>query len=171
MSTHPQNHSRSASHSTPSAAAFFYLICLLLMPFILAGYVLWIIHSFTGRKSSVSRTAQGPLSARWFQHQIGTRADDAASRLLMVLPGVSTLALRLVFGPQLLAHRLSGYVPAAFRYPFEGEVTLQNQASARQTIYDSVVERHLAPGTQFVILGAGFDTRLPAARSAAGPLL
>jgi methyltransferase (TIGR00027 family) len=77
----------------------------------------------------------------------------------MVLPGISPLAVWLVFGPLLAASRLSGYVPPAFRYPFEGEVTLQNQASARQTFYDSAVDRYLTNGAQFVILGAGFDTR------------
>jgi methyltransferase (TIGR00027 family) len=59
----------------------------------------------------------------------------------------------------LLAHRLSGYVPKTFRYPFEGDITVRNQASARQTFYDSVVDRYFADIPQFVILGAGFDTR------------
>jgi methyltransferase (TIGR00027 family) len=77
----------------------------------------------------------------------------------MVLPGISPLAVQLVFGPMLLAHRLSGYVPPAFRYPFQGDITLRNQASARQTFYDSVVDRYLPDVAQFVILGAGFDTR------------
>jgi len=137
----------------------FFLICLLLLPVTVAGYVLWIARAYAGRASGVSRTAQGPLSARWFQHRLGVRRDEPAHRLLMVLPGVSPLAVRLVFGPMLLAHRLSGYVPQAFRYPFDGEITLQNQASARQTFYDSVVDRYLTGVPQFVILGAGFDTR------------
>jgi methyltransferase (TIGR00027 family) len=77
----------------------------------------------------------------------------------MVLPGVSPLAVWLLFGPMLFAHRLSGYVPPAFRYPFQGDITLRNQASARQTFYDSAVDRYLPYVGQFVILGAGFDTR------------
>jgi len=47
----------------------------------------------------------------------------------------------------------------AFRYPFEGEVPMQYLASARQTFFDAVVDRYLANTPQFVILGAGFDTR------------
>lgn len=62
-------------------------------------------------------------------------------------------------GPTLLAHRLTGYMPKAFRYPFEGEVPVQYQASARQTFFDNVVDRYLSDIKQFVILGAGFDTR------------
>jgi methyltransferase (TIGR00027 family) len=59
----------------------------------------------------------------------------------------------------LLAHRLTGYVPKAFRYPFEGDIPPQYEASARMTFFDAVVERYLASIDQFVILGAGFDTR------------
>ncbi|HEX8437139.1 SAM-dependent methyltransferase [Archangium sp.] len=150
---------QAVSRRGPLTAITFYFVCLLLFPAILVGYVLWISKTYAGRTSGVSGTAQGPLSARWFQHRLGTRRDEPAHRLLMVLPGVSPLAVRLVFGPMLLAHRLSGYVPRAFRYPFEGDVSLQNQASARQTFYDSVVDRYLADVAQVVILGAGFDTR------------
>jgi methyltransferase (TIGR00027 family) len=143
----------------PIAAMIFYIVCVLLSPAMLVGYVLWVGKIYAGRTSGVSGTAQGPLSARWFQHQLGARRDEPAHRLLMVLPGVSPLAVQLVFGPLLLANLLSGYVPQAFRYPFEGRVSLRNQASARQTFYDSAVDRYLASVAQFVILGAGFDTR------------
>lgn len=143
----------------PIPATIFYVVCLLLSPAMLVGYVLWVAKIYLGRTSGVTGTAQGPLSARWFQHRLGTRYDEPAHRLLMALPGVSPLAVWLVFGPMLLAYRLSGYVPEAFRYPFKGDVSLQNQASARQTNYDSVVDRYLVGVTQFVILGAGFDTR------------
>ena len=43
----------------------------------------------------------------------------------MALLGVSPLGVRLFTGPLLLAHRLSGYVPEAFRYPYEGEVPME----------------------------------------------
>ncbi len=150
---------QTASMHNPIAAVIFYIINIILFPLILVGYVLWVGKAYAGRKSSVSGTAQGPLSARWFQHHLGIRQDDAANRLMMLLPSVSPLAVWLVFGPMLLAHRLSGYVPMAFRYPFEGNISIQNQVSARQTFYDSVVNRYLPDLPQFVILGAGFDTR------------
>lgn len=148
-----------AAPRRPAAAAGYYSVCTFLLPVLLVGYALWVSKLLAGRKSGVSASAQGPLSARWFQHELGTRVDVPAHQLLMVLPGISPLAVRLVFGPMLLAHRLSGYVPPTFRYPFDGEVTLRNQAAARQTLYDSVVERYLPTITQFVNLGAGFDTR------------
>jgi len=38
------------------------------------------------------------------------------------------LGLRLVSDPTLLAHRVSGYVPKAFRYPFKGDVPRSGDA-------------------------------------------
>lgn len=151
---------RAASSNNPVGAAVFYLISILLSPVSALGYVVFVSYLFlAGRTPGVSTTAQGPLSARWFQHYFGVRKDEAAYRLLTALPKFSPLGWYLVAGPTLLAHHLTGYVPKAFRYPFEGEVPVQYQASARQTFFDDVVERYLVDIHQFVILGAGFDTR------------
>ena len=141
-------------------AVIFYIINVVLFPVSLTGYTIWFGKGLlTGRGSGVSGTAQGPLSARVFQHMLGTREDQPASRLMMVLPAVPAAGVRLFAAPLLCAHRLTGYVPKAFRYPFEGEILPQHQASARVTFFDGVVERSIPGLTQFVILGAGFDTR------------
>jgi methyltransferase (TIGR00027 family) len=142
------------------AATVFYILSVLLFPVTLIGYVIWVGKGiFTGHASGVSATAQGPLSARWFEHNLGTRQDEPANRLMMILPGVPPLGVRLVAGPTLLAHRVTGYVPKAFRYPFEGDLPRQYEASARMEFFDNAVDRYLDHTTQFVILGAGFDTR------------
>lgn len=142
------------------ATAVFYLVNALLFPFTLIGYGLWLARiAMVGRASGASTSAQGPLSARAAMHMLGLRRDEAAHRLLLALPSSSGPGLRLATGPVLLAHRLTGYVPRAFRYPFDGEVPPQAEASARVTFVDAAVERYLATIDQFVILGAGFDTR------------
>lgn len=143
------------------AAAVFYILNILLSPVTLIGYVIWVGKCIlSGRASGVSATAQGPLSARWFQHKLGTREDEPAHRLLLALPDISPLGVYLVAGPVLLAHRLTGYVPRAYRYPFEGDIPKQYEASARVAFFDAAVEGYLAEVDQFVILGAGFDTRV-----------
>jgi methyltransferase (TIGR00027 family) len=154
-----KNNQKKVPASNPLAAAVFFLILIPLLPVFLLGYVIWVARFAAGRKSSASATAQAPLFARWVQHQLGARPDDAASRLWRVAPGAPALAWRLVAGPLLLAHRVTGYVLKTFRYPFEGEITIQNQGAARQTFYDRVVQQYLPERAQFVILGAGFDTR------------
>ena len=142
------------------AAAVYCFLGVLLFPVTLTGYVIWAGGALlAGRGSGVSGTAQGPLSARFFEHKLGTRQDDPAYRLMMALPNVPPVGLRLFVWPMLLAHRVTGYVPKAFRYPFEGDIAPQYEASARMTFLDAAVDRYLASIPQFVILGAGFDTR------------
>lgn len=143
----------------PSAATVYKILTFLLFPITAVGYVIWVGKLFSARGSGVSTSAQGPLSARWTQHNMGVRKDEAANRLLLVAPGISPLAVHVTSGPMLLAGRATGYVPPMFRYPFEGDVPPQYEASARVTFFDEAVERYLRGISQFVILGAGFDTR------------
>jgi hypothetical protein len=98
------------------APTVFYIVNVLLFPITLTGYVIWVARLYVTRRASVaSITAQGPLSARSMMHTLGLRRDAAAYRLLMALPSTSGLALLLTGGPMLLAHRMTGYVPSAFR--------------------------------------------------------
>jgi methyltransferase (TIGR00027 family) len=146
--------------SDPVAATAYYFLSVLLFPVMVIGYGIWVGKALlAGRGSGVSGTAQGSLSARFFEHKLGTREDEPANRLMMALPTVPSLGLRLFVWPMLIAHRVTGYVPKAFRYPFEGEVPPQYEASARVTFFDAAVDRYLVGIDQFVILGAGFDTR------------
>lgn len=142
------------------AVTVFYAINILLSPVTAVGYVIWVGKAArTSRKLGVSVSAQGPLTGRWFMHYLGTREDEPSSQLMMVLPGISPLGVRLASASTRLAHRLTGYVPRAFRYPFEGDIPRQHEAAARMTFFDAVVDRYLPHMAQFVILGAGFDTR------------
>ena len=93
------------------------------------------------------------------QHALGTRRDEPAARLMMVMPSVPHLGLRLSTAPTLVAHCLTGYVPKIYRYPYEGVPPMVHQSASRTTFYDATLERHLAGVDQLVILGAGFDTR------------
>ena len=94
------------------ATTVYYIISILLFPVSLLGYVIWVGKGFlTGNPSGVSATAQGPLSARWAMHNLGTRQDEPANRLMPLLPGVPPVASRMASFPTLLAHRLTGYVP------------------------------------------------------------
>jgi methyltransferase (TIGR00027 family) len=144
----------------PSAATAYTVISTLLFPVSLLGSVIWIGKGILpGNRSGVSFTAQSPLSARWAMHLMGTRRDEPADRLMPFVPGLPAVARRLVSEPALLAHRVTGYVPRAFAYPFEGDVPKEYEGAARVTFFDQALERYLPEIDQFVILGAGFDTR------------
>src|ERR1051325_8306056 len=155
-----ENGQKKGSARDFSAAVVYYLLNILLFPVTLIGLVIWIGKLiFSGSKSGVSTTAQGPLSARWTAHNLGTRSDEPANRLMRVLPGVPFTGVYVASWPMFWAHKLTGFVPKTFRYPFEGEVSPQDEASARIAFFDNVVDRTLTEIRQFVILGAGFDTR------------
>ena len=111
-----------------TSAAVYYLLNILLFPITLIGYVLMSVSFIAGRKSGVSRTARAPLLGRWLLHNLGSRQDEPANRLMMAMAGLS---VSLTEGPMIFAHRVSGYVPKAYRYPFQGEITLGNQGGAR----------------------------------------
>lgn len=147
---------KTAHSRGPLAAAVYYLLYILLLPITLIGYVVMSAAFVAGRGSGVSGTALSPLTARWLLHHLGVRQDEPASRLLMAMSGFS---ISLALGPMIFAHRVSGFVSKAYRFPLQGEITLGNQGWHRQAFYDDLVEQHLPGISQFVILGAGFDTR------------
>jgi methyltransferase (TIGR00027 family) len=142
-----------------AAALSYYALMVVLFPVTLVGFVIWIGKLVIGKKPGVSTTAQGPLSARWTMHNFGVRQDEAASRLLTILPGAHVLGIRLASWPMFFAHNVTGFVPKTYRYPWEGDVPPSAEAAARVTFFDDVVDRYLPGIDQFVLLGAGFDTR------------
>ena len=138
-------------------------------PLVIVAYVLFVLKMIGfSRRTGVSASILASFYPRWMMHQLGTRQDDPCVRLMRVLPNVSQLGLRLLTGPTLLAHRLTGHVPKIYRYPYPGVPSMKDQPAARTTFFDEALARHLADVDQLVILGAGLDTRsyrLPAGSS------
>jgi methyltransferase (TIGR00027 family) len=138
----------------------FRLVQIIFIPSAVVGYVLWVSKLILfSRRSGVSATVFASFYPRWIEHQLGTRLDEPVERLMRVLPNVPPLALWLVTAPTLIGHRLTGYVPRVYRYPYEGVPPFRHQPAARTTYFDEALNRHIANIQQLVILGAGFDTR------------
>lgn len=129
-------------------------------PVIVVAYVLFVVKMIGfSRRTGVSSSILASFYPRWMMHQLGTRRDDPCVRLMRVLPNVPQLGLRLLTGPTLLAHRLTGHVPKIYRYPYPDVPPMKDQPAARTTYYDQALARHLQEIDQLVILGAGLDTR------------
>jgi methyltransferase (TIGR00027 family) len=136
------------------------LIQIVLLPFAAIGYVIFLAKIIIfSRRSGTSATVLASLYTRYMQHKLGTRRDDPGERLMLAMPSVSPLGLRLLTAPTLVAHRVTGYVPKIYCYPYTGTPLLRHQSAARTTYYDTTLQRHLPGIEQFVMLGAGFDTR------------
>jgi methyltransferase (TIGR00027 family) len=143
------------------AAALFRVIQVALLPVGIVGY-LWGVPKLLAysRQTAVSATLLASLYTRYMQHRLGTRPDEPAARLLMVMPNVSRTAFRLETAPTMAGHLLTGYVPRIYCYPYHGEPPMRHQQTARTSFYDAALGRHLPSINQLVILGAGFDTRV-----------
>jgi methyltransferase (TIGR00027 family) len=142
-------------------------IQIVLFPFALIGYVVFVIKTVAhSRRSGAAATVLASLYVRYMEHKLGTRNDEPAARLMHVMTSVSQTGLVLLTTPTLVAHDLTGYVPRVYRYPYEGIPPMKHQPSARTTYYDDAVTRAVRDGVdQVVILGAGFDTRAYRLRS------
>jgi methyltransferase (TIGR00027 family) len=141
--------------------AAFRIIQIIWLPVGAVGYVLTVVKLVAhSRRSGASATVLASLYTRWMQHKLGTRRDEPCARLMAVMPNLLHPEWLLeATNPTLVAHRLTGYVPKIYRYPYEGVPPMRYQPAARTTFYDAALERHLAGIDQLVILGAGFDTR------------
>ncbi len=145
---------------TTGAVIIFRLIQTVAFPIELVGYILFVSKAMLfKRHSGVSMTALAPLYMRYVRHQLGTKLDEPGVRLMLALPNVSRLGIRLFTGPTVLASHLTGYVPAVYRYPYAGKPSVQYESAARTAFFDSALSRHLGEIKQFVLLGAGWDTR------------
>jgi methyltransferase (TIGR00027 family) len=143
------------------AATVFAFVETGLLPLMVIGYVIFgaALLSYS-RHSRASATVLASFYTRWMQHHLGTRLDEPCERIMRVLPNVPPLGLQLTSAPARLAHRMSGYVPRLYRYPYPGEPPMSDQPAARTTFFDAALQRHLEQVEQVVILGAGLDTRV-----------
>jgi hypothetical protein len=122
------------------AAMIFRIIQIVLLPIGAVGYVLLVVKLVRfKRRTGTSATVLASLYTRYMQHRLGTRRDQACERLMAVLPNVPPLGLALETAPTLVAHRLTGYVPRIYRYPYEG--VTPTQASVGCPDYVLIISR------------------------------
>ena len=118
------------------------------------------------RRLGSSATAIEVINGRWTMDWFGMRPDPATVRLLGVLPNASILGLQLFLFPLWVKHKLSGDYFAYPRLPPpDGAESIADLVIARTLYFDRILERVLPEVDQFVLLGAGHDTR------ACGPLV
>jgi len=133
------------------------IVCL---PLAIAGglYVAYcqIVRS---KKLGVSMTAIEVLNGRWTLHVFGIRRDPACARLAQALPNTSVAGLWLTLGPLWLKYKCSGELFVYPRVPAQGDEDLRDLIVARTLYFDEVIERVTPQVEQWVLMGAGYDTR------------
>jgi methyltransferase (TIGR00027 family) len=142
----------------------FILICIILSPLLIVGliYYTWRIRRICVRQN-ISGTANEPYASRLLMHIAGTRQDDAAYKMAGHLSSFDKLSKFLLLNILGFASKLGGYRGSFFAYPGQRPSTLMTMMSHRTDFFDRSIKdcltRHDNPAAQFVVLGAGYDTR------------
>lgn len=117
------------------------------------------------RRLGVSWTAVEVISTRWMMHVFGVRRDSAARKLLAKVPNGSAFGLWLIVFPLWLVRWICR-TPFLFPVLPKPERTgFADMIVMRTVAIDQAIAANLEGAEQFVLLGAGLDTR------AYGPLL
>ena len=111
------------------------------------------------KRMGISQTAIEILNGRWTMHVFGLRDDEATARLAHVLPNTSVTGLAAALFPLWVKYKMSGRHFLYPKPPQPGHESLAELVTARTIYFDQVIERVLADAEQFVLLGAGYDTR------------
>lgn len=111
------------------------------------------------KKLGVSQTGIEILNGRWTMDVFDIRKDEATVKLANAIPNTSTFGLWLFLFPFWVKYKLSGTYFLYPRVPAEGDESITDLVAARTLYFDAIIERVVNDVEQFVLLGAGYDTR------------
>jgi methyltransferase (TIGR00027 family) len=138
----------------------FVLLQIAFLPLAIVGILLVAYRQMVvSKRLGVSQTAIEVLNGRWTMHVFDIREDRATARLASTVPNTSTFGLWLVLFPLWVKYKMSGTYFGYPRVPEEGAEGIGDLVVARTLYFDRIIERVVGDVEQFVLLGAGFDTR------------
>ncbi|MEM7336383.1 MAG: SAM-dependent methyltransferase, partial [Chloroflexota bacterium] len=138
----------------------FIILQILFIPLAIIGAI-WTGYKqiVVSKRLGVSQTAIEIINGRWTMHVFGLRDDHATAKLAPALPNTSTNGLWLALFPLYVYSRISG---STRWYPViteQGEEGLANLVMNRSGYFDSIIDSAKDEAEQFVVMGAGLDTR------------
>ena len=132
----------------------FVIVQIIFIPLAIAGFVLVTVKQLSvSKKLGVSSTALSVLSGRWMMNAYGVRRDENVTRLYRALPNASETGLWLLFFPSYLRYKISPSIPES------GRENVFTVVSSRTIHFDQLIRKSSDQVEQFVIMGAGYDTR------------
>lgn len=111
------------------------------------------------KKLGVSQTAVEIINGRWAMDVFGLRRDGAARKLAADIPNNSVGGLWLTLFPLWLTHKILGVQFLYPTLPTPEKAAIANLVPSRTMVFDEIIETNLGDAAQFVVLGAGLDTR------------
>lgn len=142
------------------ALIVFIILQILFIPLAIIGAI-WVAYKqlVVSKRLGVSQTAIEIINGRWTMHIFGLREDAAAAKLTPVLPNTSTIGLGLALFPLYVHSRIRGENKWYPTIAEKGEEGIANLVMNRSLYFDSIIDKAKDEAEQFVILGAGLDTR------------
>ena len=121
---------------------------------------MWVAYKqlLVSKRLGVSQTAIEIFNGRWMMAHFAMRDDPAVLKLGKALPNTSVNGLFITLLPFWVKWKLSGQHLFP-RLPEPSKAGLADLVPARTVCFDSVLDRRLPQVQQFVMLGAGYDTR------------
>ena len=142
------------------ALLVFIIVQILFIPIAIVGLILvFFKQTYVSRKLGVSSTAIEVINGRWAMDIFGLRKDSASVRLNRVLPNNSLPGLWMCLFPIYLQYKISGKIIIYPSIPKPGEEGLANIVISRTIYFDNIINESKDKVEQFVVMGAGFDTR------------
>lgn len=136
------------------ALIVFIIVQIIFIPFAIIGVILLTVKQVSvSKKLGVSSTALSVLSGRWIMNFYGVRKDENVARLYRALPNASEVGIWLLLFPSYLRYKINPSLPE------NDKVSVFNVVSARTVHFDHLINKSLDNVEQFVIMGAGYDTR------------
>jgi methyltransferase (TIGR00027 family) len=133
---------------------------LIWLPFSLIGVIMVGYRQLVvSKKLGVSQTAVEIINGRWAMDVFGLRTDRAARKLAAEIPNNSVGGLWLTLFPLWLTHKIFGVQFVYPTLPEPEKAGVANLVPSRTIVFDEFIEANLAEAAQFVVLGAGLDTR------------
>lgn len=130
------------------------------LPFSILG-VAWVAYKqlVVSKRLGVSQTAVEILNGRWTLDVFGLRDDLAARRIAEVIPNTSTSGLFVALFPLWLVFRLTGRIILYPTIPDQRDAGFANLVPSRSVEFDALIAANKERAEQFVVLGAGLDSR------------
>lgn len=122
---------------------------------------LWAAYKQIARSKALglSQTAVEIINGRWTGHVFGLREDSASFKLAGHLPNNSIPGLWLTLFPLWVAKMIAGEPILYPRLPKDEVSGIANMVFSRSRRFDQLIERYAGQAEQFIVLGAGLDTR------------
>ena len=130
------------------------------IPFSVLGYAMvGYKQILVSKRLDASGTGIEVLNGRWAMHIFGMRDDMPTKRLAEAVPNTSVLGMWFVLVPLWVKYKISGTLALYPRIPQEGDEALMDMITARTLYIDRILNRAASDMEQFVLIGAGYDSR------------